>query len=370
MLASCACSGCTSPRDDTSPVFYQHKKPAVPFRNVTGIPCRDKAKSDCPTVHGGDFGECLCGQAGYGPVTYIHKTPPSSKMKANMGTDHPKCNSLDVVSMRSNVRYSNQHSVEAPISSNRFVQAEKQLISAKANRNDNDCEESASKTLRRISEQYLCGDRSFDEIPPVQISTTNGDETSNKTNFSVLCDSTNTGCQHPGRESTASFPVKRKSSADPEPGNCSENKQQRQAVYGGIDQDQSQYNTIELNEIWKKYLDCSLPINAYKSGSRKTSIEGQTKGFNQKDGTVDTEVMSRAMQVENYNKILGGKSLERTDDLFKTAKPIPRKLLKDGGMSSVSGGYALDYDCLPKLVDVLPSNLATVISGSLQTMRK
>ena len=368
MLASCACSDCTSPRDATAPVFYQHKKPPVSFRNVTGIPCRGKDKSGCPIIHSGGFGGCRCGQAGCGPVAYVPKTPPFSKAKANMGTDYPKCSSMDAVSMRCNAGYSNQQTVKAPLSSNRFVPAIKQLSNAKANQT-NTCEESASKTLRRISEQYLCGDRSFDEVPPIQNSTTNGDETSSKTNFSVLCYSTNTDCQHPEGESTASFPVKRKSSADSEPGNYSKNKQQRQAVYDGVDQNKSQYNTIELNDSWKKYLDCSLPINAYESG-RKTFKEGQTIGISQKNGITDTEVMSLAMHVENHQKIEGGKSLERTDELFKTAKPIPRRLFKDGGMSSVSGGYALDYDCLPKLVDVLPSNLATVISGSLQPMRE
>lgn len=370
MPTSCACPNCTIPRETT--VMHQHYKPPVSVRNATGVPSHGRPKSGFTAVRNNGFGRCFCGQAGCGPVTFVPETLPSAVAKGKMTSNSPVCHSRNLVSKRSASGYSfkNKEFIKAPSSSAWFVPPDRQMGNDKTNRSlknnstagNGAYPESTSESLRRISERYLCGDKSFDEMPPPHLSSTVCEEKSKKSRSPVPCDSTNAGDQHSKIESTTSLPVKRKSTTEPELDNSPQSKHQRQTVDHGMHKAQTQIDTIDLNDTWKRYLGGALPISGYKSGS-KIIAEAQPMGKGQGDGNTYTTATSRVLQVGERMPKDASKSLERVDELFKAAKPIPRKLRKDGGTSSASDGYALDYDSLPKVVDVLPSKVATALSS-------
>ena len=374
MPTSCACPTCAIPRETTATVMYQHCKPRPPVsvRNTTGIPSHGRPKPGFTTVRNNGFGGCFCGQVGCGPATFVPETLPSAVAKGKMTSNSPVCHSRNLVSKRSasGYRFKNIEFVKTPSSSAWIVPPDRQMGNDKTNRSlkNNSTAgygaypKSTSESLRRISELYLCGDKSFDEMPPAHLSSTICEEKSKKSRSPVLCDSTNAGDQHSKIESTASLPVKRKSTTEPELNNSPQSKHQRQTTDHGIHKAQTQIDTIDLNDNWKRYLGGALPMSGFKSGS-KTIGEAQPMGKGKADGITYTTATTRVLQVGERTPNHASKSLERVDELFKAAKPIPRKLRKDGGTSSASDGYALDYDSLPKVVDVLPSKLATAISS-------
>ena len=374
MPTSCACPTCAIPRETTATVMYQHCKPRPPVsvRNTTGIPSHGRPKPGFTAVRNNGFGGCFCGQVGCGPATFVPETLPSAVAKGKMTSNSPVCHSRNLVSKRSasGYRFKNIEFVKTPSSSAWIVPPDRQMGNDKTNRSlkNNSTAgygaypKSTSESLRRISELYLCGDKSFDEMPPAHLSSTICEEKSKKSRSPVLCDSTNAGDQHSKIESTASLPVKRKSTTEPELNNSPQSKHQRQTTDHGIHKAQTQIDTIDLNDNWKRYLGGALPMSGFKSGS-KTIGEAQPMGKGKADGITYTTATTRVLQVGERTPNHASKSLERVDELFKAAKPIPRKLRKDGGTSSASDGYALDYDSLPKVVDVLPSKLATAISS-------
>lgn len=226
MPTSCACPNCTIPRETT--VMHQHYKPPVSVRNATGVPSHGRPKSGFTAVRNNGFGRCFCGQAGCGPVTFVPETLPSAVAKGKMTSNSPVCHSRNLVSKRSASGYSfkNKEFIKAPSSSAWFVPPDRQMGNDKTNRSlknnstagNGAYPESTSESLRRISERYLCGDKSFDDMPPPHLSSTVCEEKSKKSRSPVLCDSTNAGDQHSKIESTTSLPVKRKSTTEWWPG--------------------------------------------------------------------------------------------------------------------------------------------------------
>ena len=375
MPPSCACPNCTNVRDTTTTMIHQHKEPPVSARNVTGMPTRGRPRSAIPASHRNGLGECFYGQTECAPTRFLPEKPAFTNVQRKLTASSLDCRPpINPVYKRSAGEYTfrNKEVVKNPLSSECNVP----LASRMGNDNTKKslkCNSTGRKRinqeitskisrLSKISKQYLCGDKSFDEMPQTMPSTTRGGIT-RKPRSPVLCDSTSAYVPQPEIDSTDSFPVKRKSTSDSELDHYPPKKFQRNILdngVNGIHEPQTSVETIDLNDSWRKYLEGSLTTSGYGS---KTLAEDQPMEKKQADGTTDSTAMSRVIQKGDQTPNYGNKSLERIDGVFRTSKPVQRKLPKDSG-NIVSGGYALDYDSLPKIGGVLPSKVATVISGS------
>lgn len=360
MSSPYACPRCTGPRDTTPTVIYQHRTPPASVGNNTGIQFHGRPKSGIPAYSNG-LDECFFSQPGCGPMRFVPQTSAPMDLQGRMTANSPRC-PTNPSSKRSASAYTfrDKEFIDNPVSSlERFIPPASQITvgesQAKRARTCNSTgtnvayHESTSKSLRnRISERYLCGDKSFDEMPAARVSTTTGEGKNQKS--PVVCDSTSSSGPHPEVQSTVSCPVKTKSTTESELKNYSQRKRGRQTVDNevtGFHEPQTSNESIDLNAAWRQYLDGSVPVSGFESGSK--SLTGS-----QPIGKVKGQAITDAAKLWN----------KTPNEVVMTAKPVQRKLLKDGG-SFVTGGYALDYASLPKIAGVLPSNLATAISGSL-----
>lgn len=369
-------SNCTTSKNVVSPVAYQH---GTSVRNFTGISTQSRLNSTgYPSFCNSGFDGYLCDQPACVPRSHAPKTSLSSEIQDKMTTNNPSHLSKSTVYKKSasecrlgkkeftrasHSRECIYHQPRRHMETNTAKDTTKEIHTSTVVHKG-----SASKTMRRISEQYLCGDKSFDEMPPVCSLTVRQEAKSNKTRSTPLYNTTNKGYQHAEVNKSFSYAGKRKSCAKLENDIYLKNKRPR--IDRTVPETNAVNTTIELTDAWRKYLDGSLSISSYRTGNKTTNRAQQMRKCH-KDGKMDTTaVTSRPFGKEGLIRNNGGKSVELANKLPKAAKPILRQLVKNGDKRLLSGGYALDYDTLPKVVDVLPSNVATFISGSFSSIKE
>ena len=415
--SSCLCPGCTNPRDLRTTMIYEHRNAPVPVPNMTditssagipnvGLPVAAKPNLGIPvtrrpnsvfsmagrpnsglsTCHSNGFGGCFCSQTNQTGFVPSHCVLEKSALTNNGGriqqSNNPdgRC-ATHVVSKRSASEYN--------VRSTRFVEKSspsKRVVPPPSQRSPN-ClhstktsnvhKEVTSKSLRnRLSEQYLCGDKSFDEIPANLTSKTIPEEKNTKIRSPpVLCDSTSSCGLHSEEKLSDSCPIKRKCTTESEHDHYSQRKRHQSVdnKVSSLHETQTLNGTIDLNDCWKQFLDGSVPVSNCGAG-RKTSTGAQLINTeeDQAFGVSSAAEMLRVVEGSDQIPKDRGKSLKPKgvdNEVFTTAmRPVQRKLLNDIG-SSPSYGYALDYDSLPKVVGVLSSNLATAVSGFRKQVR-
>ena len=260
-------------------------------------------------------------------------------------------------------------------------------------------ESEAAELRRKISEQYLCGDQSYEDNPSA-LTTSKRDENS-KTGCADRCDPNGVHTLH----SELGSPGKRKSTSLSEQGNYRQGQCKRPRVGDdAIHQKQQPSNkTIDLNDTLESFLKGPLPVGSsygkeaslkineargihgmarlpgvagtrvqddHHAGKKFSSInfdrnhEPGSKSFTRDhplidptDSRDDVALKSRVLHVEE----MAPNKRKDVDQVIKTAKPVQRKLVRNN-KSSLCGSYALDYDSLPKLISVLSPPMAKVAS--------
>ena len=427
--SSCAlpCACASNPRDNTT-VTYQHREPSVCARNATGFPsCGRKPPCGDPPVRGSSTSEGFCKNSGCVPKPC---DPPKNASSTNSGIRRTKANAIGY-HYPTNTSPNLKGASESIFRDKRFVETtcpersgpptrcmESNYPSRSPNNSTGRHQESGAAELRRrISERYLCGDKSFEESLSALVSPTRHENS--QTESADLCDSTGIYGAHPELTLADSCPVKRKSTSELSEHNCyPQRKCKRQCVgddVNGIHDAQASNETIDLNDTLGNFLnsygkDTSFKINASRGtrrsramtrsrGMTKTRVQGRTawkyistitsgsqcdnnhvkkpgsESFTRAmplidltDGIADAAVKSRVLQGGDQAPNDENKArVERKDigEVIKTAKPVQRMLLKNS-RSSLYGSYALDYDSLPKLVSVLSSPMA-VVASTFQT---
>ena len=379
------CQRCISPPGVTTNMIYQQRNSPASIQNVTAdLTSRaSESSSGFRAPHNHDFVECFYTQArdtGNAPLRYIPKRSDfmrkGGRKKASYAAHRCQTQALSKRSDSSvkDKRFAeNSSSFKRMASSARQVEVYHQNLSQNYFNSAKSCgaqQETTSKSLRTIlSEKYLCGDKSFDEIPSIAAFKDIPDGKNHKNSARsapVNCrDSTSTfGLKNKGGKSTNPYLLKRKNTMDTE--HDQEYPQRKRVninddVRAGLHQVQKVNGTIDLNECFTQYLGGSFPDEENKHAQRqKTSRPQSTEQaeINQAFGIEDAAEMTHVIDESEKTQKVCSKQVEPGKDINKfigkTTRPVHRKLSNDTG-NSTSFGYALDYDCLPKVVGVMSS---------------
>ena len=359
MPSSRACSNCAACWNITLP----HSS----VQNFTGTPQESRPKcTSYPTKSSVEH--CSFSQSVSVTKSYAPKTPQSSEIQAKMVVNSSSYHSKRAVGKnRRNVcGLEDEKFGKAPSSSRRAenLPCHRQIVANTPNAikriNPKVTYNSESANLRRISEKYLCGDKSFGEGSSIFSSTINDVEKGYQTTPALSNNPINS-CDKRAEFNTRPYcTIKRRRFAEQDLSSFTKrNKWQRKQSYPEIQETRPMNATIELSEVWKKFLDRSLPVRSNETGS-KIPIQ-RVNWIRHMTGVTSKELGSQA-KLRND----GCKPVLLTNEEFEAAKPITRPMIKNGGKRSLSGGsYALDYDYLPKVVDVLSSERDTATSGLL-----
>lgn len=440
LSSSCACScACTlNPKDNTT-VTYNHTKPSVCARNATGIPCRRPPFGDRPVVRAKRTSDGFCSKTGF-----VTKPSVPEKVASTASCGRIEANALGCyysMDTRSNMKrpsecvLKDKGVVASPSPDKRSILPPRQTGSSclkrLSNRGGSTKGSGVHQTLspelrRRISERYLCGDKSFEENPTALSSPTRHEDVKNRS--ADLCDPSNTLVTSSELVAADGCLVKRKSTSGSENVRYPQENCKRQCVRDdmeGINEVQAPNETIDLNDTLSSFLngplprsiyhckDASLKINESRGmrrsrgirrsrgmrrsrGIAKRRVQGRPAGKDITSITSDDRCETNSAKKANYepgvethnitqpkivrtyslaevavksregNQTLndGNKPSEKKNigDVINAEKPVQRGLLKNT-KSSLCGSYALDYESLPKLISVLSSPMAKVVSN-------
>lgn len=259
---------------------------------------------------------------------------------------------------------------------------------------------------RRLSERYLCGDKSFEEN-----SATPTRHEGVKTGPADLCNSSNALAT-----SLESVTAKRKSTSGSESVRSPKENGERPRVCDDVEgtiKAQAPNETIDLNDTLASFLNGPLSRSIFHGKNPRFKIDEsrgmrRSRGIKRSRGAAKRRVQSRPAKsttitsdvgceisakkanyerrVETRNtthsktqpKIVGTFSLadikaksgdvdrdrdesKQIGDVINAEKPVQRGLLKNT-KSSLYGSYALDYESMPKLISVLSAPMAKVVS--------
>lgn len=363
MHASRACSNCSAYRKIT----VQH---SISVQNFTGTPPESRPKcTSYPTKSG--IEHCSFGHSVSVSMSCAPRTPQSSefqeKVVVNSSSYHSK---RAVCKNRGNeCGLEDKKFGKAPRSSRRVKNPpfHRQIVANTANTtkriNPEVTYNSESANLRRISEKYLCGDKSFDDGSSISSFTVNNVERNYQTTPALVYNAINS-CDKQAEFNTRPYcTIKRKCFAEQDLDSFTKSKRQRKQDYPEIQETRPMNATIELGAVWKKFLDGSLSVTSKETGS-KTTIQ-HTNWIRHMAGVTSQELGTQG-KIRND----GCKPVELTNEEFEATQPIPRPMVKNGGKRSLSGGgYALDYDYFPKVVDVLSPDVGTATSRLLSNKK-
>ncbi|KAL9964590.1 hypothetical protein ACROYT_G028247 [Oculina patagonica] len=358
---SCACScACASNPKDNTIVTYHHTEPTVCVQNVThvqnatGLPCRTPAFNDGPVVCGKSTTKGFCRNTEFVPKPSVPEKIVSNaicgRVQANVPTGRYSKNASSNKRKAGECISKDKGFVRTPSTKERSIQHPHQTGSSSPNRSP-DCRDStkgrgahqalSAESRRRISERYLCGDKSFEENPSARASPTRPENV--KTGSTGLCDSTGTIVVRSNTESTASQPGKRKptSVSEYEGGNC------KKQCFGDdehvITEVEAPNETIDLNDTLKSFLTVPLPKdNSHDKNESVSSDESRgmhkSRGVNRSRGMARTRVQGRYCAEKNINTISSDGQCEinnvKKDNFTPGSKTIaraqPKSALTDG----------------------------------------
>lgn len=387
-------------------------KPSVCARNATGLPCRRPPFGDRPVVRAKRTSDGFRSKTGF-----VTKPSVPEKVASTASCGRIEANALGCyysMNTRSNMKrpsecvLKDKGVVVSPSPDKRSILPPRQTGSSCLKRLSN-CGDSTKgsgvhQTLppelrRRISERYLCGDKSFEENPTALSSPTRHEDVKNGS--ADLCDPSNTLITSSELVAADACLVKRKSTSGSENVRYPQENCKRQCVRDdmeGINEVQAPNETIDLNDTLSSFLNGPNESRGMRRsrGIAKRRVQGRPAGKGISSITSDDRCETNSAKKANYEpgvethnitqpKIVrtyslaevavksregnqtfndGNKPSEKKNigDVINAEKPVQRGLLKNT-KSSLCGSYALDYESLPKLIGVLCSPMAKVVSN-------
>lgn len=427
---SCACA--LNTKDNTT-VTYQHMKP-VCARNATSQPCTKTLLGDRSVPRTESTSDCFCSDRELVNKPSIPEkvasTASCARMEANaLGCYYSMNTSSNMKSPSGCTLNKDKRVVDSPSPDGRPILPPHQTGSSHPKRFSNNGNSTKGcgfhqaltpELRRRLSERYLCGDKSFEENPATRSTSTYHEDL--KTGPADPCNPSNTSITSSELVTADDCPLKKRKPTG-ESGNVRFPKEngKRPRVCDDVEETnkaQEPNETIDLNDTLTSFLNGLLPrsicrgknasfnINESrgKRGSRgmkrsrgvsKRRVQGRPAGKNYTGITSDGRCEINSAKKANYEhgfethcitqpKIVGTFSLadvevkSRDDeqalndgnkppernhigDVINAEKPVQRGMLKNT-KSSLRGSYALDYESLPKLISVLSSPMAKVVS--------
>ena len=412
--SSCSFVCDTNPKDTTSATSDERMTSCV--RNATGLPyCDGRRPSGVPVDHRNVFSDNCCNNVRksmpcfqeFIPSTTNHEIMNASKRQC------PCCTNTNIKESanQDTVFVGNSPSLQHLVP--RTSQTENRL-----NRPTYCChtrqgydvyqESTPAKLREKMYGQFLFGDKSYGENLP-RVSSSGHEGCNPKAGSAAPYDSTSAYGVHSELRSADCGTIKRKAVSPSEHERYSQGKCKKHCI--GDDVNGSQFFQApnankNSNETWKHYQSEAPPISSCciknarrtinesrdirKSCEMTTSpvqdcsekkITPTTSGSGCKPGSQtltetepvlvdlthdnsDVALKSHVSQVDD--QILNGrnKPLERKDidEVIKSAKPVQRKLMTNERTTG-SDGCAFDHDYLPRLIGVLPSAMATMMSS-------
>jgi len=400
-------------------------KPFVCARNVTAQPCTKPLFGDCPVPRTKSTSVGLHGNTGLVTKPSVPENVASTASCGRMEANVPGCYCSMATSSNikrpSRCTLKEKRIIDSPFPEERSTQqTESSRLKRFSNNGDSTktcgVHQALSPELRRrLSERYLCGDKSFEEN-----SATPTRHEGVKTGPADLYESSNalvTSLESvtAKRKSTSGSESVRSPKENGENGVCDD-------VEGTI-KAQAPNETVDLNDTLASFLngpfsrsifhgknprfkiDESLGVRISRGikrsrGVAKRRFQGRPAG--KKSTTIASDVGCEILisakkanyecGVESHNtthsktqpKIVSTFSLtdikensgdvdrdqnyrkkpcesKQIGDVINAEKPVQRELLKNT-KSSLYGSYALDYESMPKLISVLSAPMAKVVS--------
>lgn len=429
---ACSCACAPNPKDNTI-VTYQYTEPPVGVRNATDSPYIKSLLVDgCPVVRGKSTIGSICRKIRPAPKPSVPEKVVSTKNCRIIEANDPVCSHLTNTSCNKRstsiskdkgfFETTSLKKKSAPIHSQTESSSSKKSLNSRDSTKKNHQELSA-ESRRRISEKYLCGDRSFEENPSARVTPTRYDNV--QSGSADQCYSTGTvfGARS-DLGSADSRPGKRKSTSETEHERYRNGDSKRQCLGDdghGNNEREAPNETIDLNDTLEIFLSGPLARdNCHDEGESFNNDESRetlrSKEANKSGGMAKTFAPPSSAREDvspqysdggcevndNVQKVIyepnskmpliaqpkkvpsdaladvavesryGGQALtdgkspsERKDigDIFNAEKPIQRKLLKSTKSSRLCGSYALDYESLPKLISVLSTPMAKAVSS-------
>lgn len=435
--SSCAWScACVLNTKDNTTLTYQHMKPSVCARNAPGQPCTKPLFVDRPVLRIQSTSDGFCSNTGLVTKPSVSEKVASTASCGRMEANALRCNysmstSSNMKSPSGCTLNKDKGAIESRSFDERSILPPHQTGSSRLKRFSNngnstkDCGAHQGLTpelRRRLSERYLCGDKSFEENPAALSSPTSHECV--KTRPADLCSPSNTLVTSSGPESvtTDSCPVKRKSTSGSENARDPKENGKRPRACDDVEETnkaQAPNETIDLNDTLTSFLDGPLSRSICRGKSASFKInesrgKRRSRGMKRSRGVAKRRVQGRPAEKNNTTitsegrceissakktnyqhgvethsitqpKIVrtfsladvavksgdgkqalqdGNKPSEKKHigDVINAEKPVHRGLLKNT-KSSLCGSYALDYESLPKLISVLSSPMAKVVSN-------
>ena len=426
---SCACAFNTK---DNTTVTYQHMKPAC-ARNATGQPCTKSLHGDrsVPRTKSDGF----CSDTGLVTKRSVPERVASTTSCATMEANALSC--YYSMSTRFNMKRpsgctlnNDKGVVHSPSPDGRSILPQHQTGSSRPKRFSNSgnstkgCGVHQALTpefRRRLSERYLCGDKSFEENPATRSVTTHHEDL--KTGPADPCNPSNTSFTSSELVTADACPVKKRKPTSGSENVCYPKENgKRPLVRDDVEETnkaQEPNETIDLNDTLTSFLNGLGPRSICRGknasdkiseshGKRRSRRMKRSRGVSKRriqdrpagksnssissDGRceinsakkancehgVETHCITQPKIVRTFSLADvevkssdgkqdlndGNKPPERNDigDVINSEKPVHRGLLKKT-KSSLCGSYALDYESLPKLISVLSAPMAKVVSN-------
>ena len=412
---------------------YQHKKLSVCARNATGQPCKKPLIGDLPVLRTKSTSDYFCSNTGLVTKPSVPKNVASTAscggVEANtLGCYFSTSTSSNMKSL-SGCPHKDKGVVESPSPEERSILPPHQTGRDRLKRVSNngnstkDCgvhQAMSPELRRRLSERYLCGDKSFEETLARLFTPTCHEGI--KTGPTDLYDPKNTLVTSSEPLTANACPVKRKSTSGSENVRYPKENGKRPRVCDdleGTNKAQAPKETIDLNDTLTSFLNGPLPRSICHSKNASFTIDDsrgirRSRGMQKSRGLAKRHTQGRPAEkksttitsdgrceidsakkanhengVETHSitqpKILstfslvdievksgdgdqalndGNKPSERKHigDVINAEKPVQRGLLKNS-KSSLRGSYALDYESMPKLISVLSAPVAKVVSN-------
>ena len=430
--ASCACA--LNTKDNTA-VTYQHMKPSVCARNATGQPCTKPLLGDRSLPPAKSTSDCFCSDTELVNKPSIPEKVASTASCARMEANAPGC--YYSMSTRSNIKslsgctlnkVNGQGQWSSPSLDGRLILPPRQTGSSHLKSFCNNGKSTkvcgAHQALtpelkRRLSERYLCGDKSFEENPATRSTSTHHDDL--KTG--PPCNPRYTSVTSSELVPTDDCPLKkRKPTSGSENVRYPKENGKKPRLYDYVEETneaQEPNETIDLNDTLTSFLNRLLPrsicpgkntslkMNESRGkrrsrgmkrsrGVSKRRVQGRPAGKNNTSITSDGRYENNSAKNASYEhevetqyitqpKIVSTFSLadvevksregkqalndvnkpperNRIGNVINAEKPVQRGLVKNT-KSSLRGSYALDYESLPKLISVLSGPTAKVVSN-------
>ena len=406
--------------------MYQHMKPFVCARNVTAQPCTKPLFGDCPVPRTKSTSVGLYGNTGLVTKPSVPEKVASTfscgRMEANALGCYYSMTTSSNIKRPSGCTLKEKGIIDSPSPEERSILPTQQTESSRLKRFSNNGDstktcgvhQALSPELRkRLSERYLCGDKSFEEN-----SATPTRHEGVKTGPADLYESSNALVT-----SLESVTAKRKSTSGSESVRSPKENSERPRVCDdeeGTIKAQVPNEIIDLNDTLASFLNGPFSRSIFHGKTPKFKIDESrgirtSRGIKRSRGVAKRRVQGRpagkksttitsdvgceiliSAKKDNYErgvetrnktqpKIVGTFSLadinkaksgdvdrdqnnrkkacesNQIGDVINAEKPVQRGLLKNT-KSSLYGSYALDYESMPKLISVLSAPMAKVVS--------